>query len=434
MFDIWNYFLGILFLMLYLLSFLPRRYSLPKTSFFCMVTIVLDTLAYAWKIICSDGFGGINIGITVMQILLIQGTVFLVSRNRDARDLFIGLSASNYVMAGGIAGGVAFVYTGNMEKSLFIAFAVHLGLLLLLILRIRRTYQLVLQQTNKGWLRLCLIPAMFYGTFCIIVYLPVFLDRKPQNIPVVFCLLFTMMVSYIIILSQARQDFEHGKIMEQNAVLESYQKGLELECEAIEEAEQKLMVLRHDLRHYASAVYVLLEQEEYGEAKKLIRELSGEIQEGKLKRYCENPTLNSVLCSLAAKAEDFGEKVQITAAVPREIALSTMELAAVTANLLENAINFVRNKEPEKRRVSLLLRYEQGLLIVETVNSCEEYEKPDIDLDGVIPDSGEKDGHGLGLKGVAAFVRKYGAQFDSYYGEGLFTIRILVDVREKVRG
>ena len=63
-----------------------------------------------------------------------------------------------------------------------------------------------------------------------------------------------------------------------------------------------------------------------------------------------------------------------------------MELAAVTANLLENAINFVRNKEPEKRRVSLLLRYEQGLLIVETVNSCEEYEKSDIDLDGVIPD------------------------------------------------
>lgn len=267
MFDILNYFFGILFLMLYLLSFLPRRYSLPKTSFFCVVTIILDTLAYAWKIIYSDGFGGINILITVMQILLIQGTVFLVSRNRDARDLFIGLSASNYVMAGGIAGGVAFVYTGNMEKSLFIAFAVHLGLLLLLILRIRRTYQLVLQQTNKGWLRLCLIPAMFYGTFCIIVYLPVFLDRKPQNIPVVFCLLFTMMVSYIIILSQARQDFEYGKIMEQNAVLESYQKGLELECEAIEEAEQKLMVLRHDLRHYASAVYVLLEQEEYGEAK-----------------------------------------------------------------------------------------------------------------------------------------------------------------------
>lgn len=71
---------------------------------------------------------------------------------------------------------------------------------------------------------------------------------------------------------------------------------------------------------------------------------------------------------------------------------------------------------------------------METVNSCEEYEKPDIDLDGVIPDSGEKDDHGLGLKGVAAFVRKYGAQFDSYYGEGLFTIRILVDVREKVKG
>ena len=79
-----------------------------------MVTIILDTLAYAWKIIYSDGFGGINIVITVMQILLIQGTVFLVSRNRDARDLFIGLSASNYVMAGGIAGGVAFVYKWKM--------------------------------------------------------------------------------------------------------------------------------------------------------------------------------------------------------------------------------------------------------------------------------------------------------------------------------
>ena len=70
MFDILNYFFGILFLMLYLLSFLPRRYSLPKTSFFCVVTIILDTLAYAWKIIYSDGFGGINILITVMQILL----------------------------------------------------------------------------------------------------------------------------------------------------------------------------------------------------------------------------------------------------------------------------------------------------------------------------------------------------------------------------
>ena len=43
-----------------MLSLLPRRYSLPKTTFFCLVTIVLDTLAYVWKILYSDGFGGIN--------------------------------------------------------------------------------------------------------------------------------------------------------------------------------------------------------------------------------------------------------------------------------------------------------------------------------------------------------------------------------------
>lgn len=432
MFEIILYFLCVLFLMLYLLFFLPRKYTLLRSASLCAGTVCLATLTNVWQVLYSGGVDGIYTAVTILQILLIQGTVLLLSRYRDARVLFIGLSASNYVMAGGIAGGMAMVYTGSMWKSLLFSFAVHLCLLLLLVSKMRGTYRFVLQQTSRGWLRLCLIPTMFYCTFCFVVYLPVSLEDRPENIPAAVSLLMTMFVSYIIILSHARKEFEHGRILEQNAVLESYQKGLELEHEAIEEAEQKLMVLRHDLRHYTSALHVLMEQQEYGEADKLLQELSGEIREGKLKRYCENPILNGVLCSLSAKAEELGEEVRITAAVPRDLSVSVMELAAITANLLENAILYVRCQRPENRRVSLLLRYEDGLLIVETVNSSEE--DPEIDLHGGKQETEGEDGHGLGLKSVAAFVRKYGAQFDSYYKDGLFTIRILLDCREKEKG
>ena len=75
--------------------------------------------------------------------------------------------------------------------------------------------------------------------------------------------------------------------------------AIKLQNSAIVENEQKLAVLRHDIRHYATTLSAMLESGQTKKAKALLTDINGKIDAFAPITYCKNPTINGVISNYA---------------------------------------------------------------------------------------------------------------------------------------
>lgn len=172
---------------------------------------------------------------------------------------------------------------------------------------------------------------------------------------------------------------------------------------------------RHDLRHHVHALQALLSQGNADMARSYLAELDDDIRmEEAPIRYCDNPAVNTALvyyCDAACRA---GAQVDVSARVPYEPVQRQIDVVSVLSNLLENAVNALREQAATgEGPLTLRVRIDEqpAGLYVTVDNSC---------LPGRVRRVGDgfvsaKPGlHGLGLQSVREVARRNGgvARFD----------------------
>lgn len=92
--------------------------------------------------------------------------------------------------------------------------------------------------------------------------------------------------------------------------------------------------------------------------------------------------------------------------IPREIPVNEYEFALVLANLLENAVNSVKDLEPAQKYVDAKIHCTTEYLLVDMQN---EYGK-EVRFDSItgLPKSERGENHGLGMQSVRAFSDRLG--------------------------
>lgn len=174
----------------------------------------------------------------------------------------MGLSSSNYVIAGSVAASVLYIYTSSQFLALIGSFMVHLVILLFLSARIRtiwlKSYE---KEYVENWWELCFIPIFFYCGFSFLAFFPNTLYENPDNIPGTMIFIITMFVSYVVVLRYIESERDNVDIYWKNVLFESYIKGLENQYSMVEQSEYHLKILRHDMRHYSQMIDALLKQE-----------------------------------------------------------------------------------------------------------------------------------------------------------------------------
>ena len=275
---------------------------------------------------------------------------------------------------------------------------------------------------TRGWWALCLIPVFFYCSFSMIAFFPNTLYEIPENILGIICFMATMFVSYTAVLRYIESESERKDIYWKNKIFESYIKGLESQYTLVGQAEKNLKVLRHDMRHYSSMIEHLLEQGEYEEIKKIVVHINDVSEENKVKKYCNNLIVNTIISKMAEKAENFDIELRLDLSIPKEISVNEYEFTAVIANLFENAIVCVKELKKEKRYIDVKIDCCQERLLIQMKN---EYEK-EIAFDAVtgLPKSNKGEGHGLGMQSIRTFSDKIKGDFDCYCQGGIFTIML----------
>lgn len=414
-----------IFLMAFLCLFIPMRYSRTKTVVICL-SACLGMLAFDFaKYIIFPQSKAAYVIATVIQIIIVQGTAFLISLTRDSKTLFTGMCASNYVLIGSLSGVIFFMFTGNIYMKAVVSVLVYMIILFFLSIKIRKIYLGFFEKDMGNWWGLCLIPALYYCSLIFLTSFPNPLEEIPYNIPGTIMLIITMLVSYVIIFKYVDHEMNRSEIYWQNNMFQSYIRGLESLYESVKNSEQEIKILRHDMRHYTQMIHTLLETNNYSEIERVLQSITDVIDKTKIVKYCENIQVNCILSGLMQKAENLSVDVDADIRIPEDIPINDLELASVIANLLENAIESVKDIKEEKQ-VSILARYMDGRLIIETINRCEK----EIFFDSAtgLPISGRGEKHGLGLKSVSAFAKKTGANFDCYCEENRFTVRLLADI------
>ena len=161
-----SYMISHIFLMLFMYLFIMRRYSKTRTACICFSSFLVLTLTDCLKLNIFEDSSSCYVVVTVFQIVVTQLTGIFISRNRDSKVLFIGLSASSYVIAGSVSTAILFVWTKNIIVSIIGGLFVHVVILTVLCVRIRDivlSYQE--RESIHGQWELCLIPVFFYCSF-----------------------------------------------------------------------------------------------------------------------------------------------------------------------------------------------------------------------------------------------------------------------------
>lgn len=425
-----SYTLSHIFFMAFIYLFLSHRFSKKATVAICIAACSLMNLLDWFKLNVFAGSGLFYFITTIVQIMIAQFTGLFISRKRDSRVLFIGLSASNYVIVGSITASILYILTNNIQLALLGNILMHLVILWVLYGKIGNIFQIFSQQDlGKSWWGLCLIPVFFFCSFSCLAFFPYTLYDYPKNILVSIFLMITMLVSYIVVLRYLHSETKQVEEYWKNVMFESYIKGLESQNYLVERAEHNLRILRHDMRHYSSMIDVLLQQGKYEEIRKIAGHIGDVVEENKVKRYCENLVVNTIFLKMAEQAKTFQIDLRMDVLVPKDILINEYEFAMVLANLLENAVYAVKNLETDKRFVNAKIHCAAEYLLIDLEN---EYEG-NISFDSLtgLPKSGRGVGHGLGMQSVQAFCDKLGGNIDCYCKDNRFRIILFAKFLEE---
>ncbi len=416
-----------IFLMLFMYLFIAHRFSEKITGLICILIFLALTSLDFCKLILFPDSGLCYVLATVFQILLAQSMVLFISKKRGSQALFVGLSASSYVIAGSIFAVIIKIYTDSFVWALVDSAAIHLAILLFLCAQIREiclNYQE--KRTEKNWWELCLIPVFFYCSFSFIACFPYTLFDHPENVPGVIFIVITMFVSYIVVLRYLESESKRSAIYWENMLQESYIQGLKNRYYLVERAEQNLKILHHDLRHYTKIIDSLLEQKNYKEIKNVNGHISHMANENKPEVYCSNLLVNAILSNLMAEALFLNIEVELDARVPKELPVDEYEFTLVIANLFENAIQCVKTFQKEKRSIEVKIYCMDSQLFIQTTNAYE----GEILFDAVskLPKSKKNGNHGLGMQSILAFSKKINGTVGCYLDDGMFRIILVANL------
>lgn len=165
-----SYMISHIFLMLFIYLFITHRYPEFITKSICFSSFVLLTATDCIKLNIFPDNDLCYFIVTIIQILITQFTGIFISKKRNTKVLFMGLSASNYVIIGSVLASILYIYTGKQAPALLGSCVIHAILLSVLCKNLRelwlRQYE---KEYTKGWWKLCLIPVFFTAAFRVLL-------------------------------------------------------------------------------------------------------------------------------------------------------------------------------------------------------------------------------------------------------------------------
>lgn len=267
--------------------------------------------------------------------------------------------------------------------------------------------------TPALWRLLLLLTATPLGIVLSLVLLnSPFYDISSETMRVNFILLLIAVLSFVgllwtvIVLARQRKLEQQEQLYEVNRAY--YQN--------MEQQQFEVRRMRHDMANHLQILMSLPESEKNDYIEELIRQ---PVMQNSI-HYCENQVINAVINAKTALMKQADIKLIQTLYVPNGGSIEKVDLCALFANILDNAIEACSKLQQEKREITLEARAEKGLFVCRISNPWED----SVKLEQGIPVTSKKDKsfHGYGLRNVQEIVERYRGQMEIETANGKFTL------------
>ena len=180
--------------------------------------------------------------------------------------------------------------------------------------------------------------------------------------------------------------------------------------------------MRHDFRQH---LHVITELARSGETEKLNEYLSGvnDAAQESLDRYCANLAVDAIASFYTRLSGSRDIRILWTLELPDPLPVDESDYCGLLGNLLDNAVNAVKDLPKERRNITVASRMlSDSMLGVSVENPYE----GTLKLDAAGMPVSSRDNHGIGLASVAATVHKYHGSMDIRTNDNIFAVSILL--------
>lgn len=206
--------------------------------------------------------------------------------------------------------------------------------------------------------------------------------------------------------------------------IDTYQNDLiEKHCEEVQNMYQQVRGWRHDYKHHIQTMKAHLAMKQYDELDTYLSELDTDLTTVDTVIKTGNVRIDAVLNSKLAVAKRKGIRVNAKAIVPKDLAVSEVDLCIIIGNLLDNAMEACEKEpEEEKRFIRVYIDILKAQLYIYVANSTTN----DIKKLGKNYLTTKSAGHGFGLMRVDRVVARYNGYLNRQHEEGVFATEIML--------
>jgi len=265
-------------------------------------------------------------------------------------------------------------------------------------------------------------PQSFYIAFLPPVILMAHLIRLADNVLVHsweerlsrMYLPFVFLFFYKYVLEAARRFYRQRRIEKLERRLGEKLAELKEYHNFMQELQKSVSVMRHDLRHSYRLIYTLLESGDVAKAREYLITQELSLESAVVRPFAESEIVSNALSIYLQRAEDAGIKVFQRIDIPDEFKTDENDFALLLANIFGNAIRDIGRQAEGSRKLSIIIRQEDDVFILEMTAHC------DIDIhfdkDG-LPQSFDSTSS-LGMNSLKNFIKKYNAHVDFSQSDG----------------
>ncbi|MBC7960188.1 MAG: GHKL domain-containing protein [Vallitaleaceae bacterium] len=413
------------------------RYGMKRRLFVIVLAIGTTILMDIWLI--AQGVDSVELYSHAWITTCIPSFLafFYLARHRDGRFFFV------YLTECVIASIVTFLanilsYFLPWESGFFpVLFhtALLIGILFVCKQLFHRIFFEAAQIQGKLWLLYCVLPllcivgwlmynstSVYFREANTIINLPYAGMVNLQHLPLMLSMLVVVLYTIYLILIVIRKT--HGVETEQREKMMLYfqNRTLEAHLSSIEEKDESMRILRHDLRHHLNTLSGLLQNNAYDKATTYIHQLDHNLMQTKQESFCDNTVLNAVLSYYSESAKKESIPFSIHVKLSGDLPVTDLDMGAALSNLLENAQNACMKQSSDMEKfidIKFIQHKKQYLLDVSNSYSGEV-----LFDDDDRPLSAQQD-HGIGSQSIYAFSKKYGASLDYSTNNGVFRVSVL---------
>lgn len=275
---------------------------------------------------------------------------------------------------------------------------------------------------QKEWIKSSLLFLANYFICILVVDVSLKYGVSKVNDVIAFVILFGVLIFNIINSVCIIKLNEHYNYKIQSDILKTRFESDKDLLNKMEMLYENSRIIRHDMKHYLSVVYGLIEEGSNEEAKDFINDILEKPIFAPVIYYMGSKLVNATLNNKQRECElkEIKFNMMISGNVPKD---KDMEVAVILCNLLDNAIE--AQETLDQKEISLEMHEHKGMYYIITKNKIDESvldKNPELDMTTKKDDSN----HGIGMLSVKKMVSDMDGSVQWYEEDGYLIIYISV--------